>query len=266
MAEQQSVNTSIENRVAVVTIDRPPVNALNTQILNQLLATMTAILENSEARAVVLMGAGQRAFVAGADIHEIRQQADAQRAGEPVQREIIQKGQALCTCIESSPKPVIATINGDCLGGGLEVAMACHIRIAADSARFGQPEINLGLIPAWGGTIRLARLVGPGKAAELILSGRILGAEEAGRIGLVEAVVPANQLRETAMRMAGHIATKSALATRAALQALRHSAACGSAEALQMEEELFFSLLNTEDAYEGLLAFRDKRPPVFHDR
>ncbi|MGC8786760.1 MAG: enoyl-CoA hydratase-related protein, partial [Anaerolineae bacterium] len=171
MADRQYVKVSVEDRIATLTIDHPPANAFNEQTVNDLASAFEEVYNNPEVKAIIITGAGQFAFVAGADINEIKAQIDLARAGQPVKRDLIVKGQQLFNRIEQSTKPVIAAINAVCLGGGMELAMACHIRIASDTARFGQPEVNLGLLPAWGGTARLPRLVGRGKAIELILTG-----------------------------------------------------------------------------------------------
>jgi enoyl-CoA hydratase/carnithine racemase len=204
--------------------------------------------------------------VAGADINEIKAQIDLGRAGEEVKRDLIEDGQNLFTRIERSTKPVIAAINAICLGGGLELAMACHMRIASDTARFGQPEVSLGLLPAWGGTARLPRLVGRGKAIELTLTGDMITAQEAARVGLVNKAVPAGQVVKTAVNLAKKINSKSAVTIAAILEAINHGMECSLEEALSLEADKFVLLCSTEDGFEGVSAFLEKRQPKFQDK
>lgn len=266
MADLQYVKISIEERIAVLTIDHPPANAFSEQTVADLSSAFDQVLANPEVKAIIITGAGQFAFVAGADINEIKQQIDAGRAGKEVKRELIVKGQALFNKIEKSNKPVIAAINAVCLGGGQELAMACHMRIASDTARFGQPEVSLGLLPAWGGTARLPRIVGRGKAIELILTGDMVPAQEAARLGLVNKVVPAGQVVKTAMDLAKKITAKSGLATAAILEAINHGMEGSLLDALKLEEDKFVALCGTEDGFEGVTAFLTKRQPKFQDK
>jgi enoyl-CoA hydratase len=266
MAERQYVKVSVEDRIAVLTIDHPPANAFSEQTVKDLASAFDEVTANSEVKTVIVTGAGQFAFVAGADINEIKQQIDLGRAGKEVKRDLIVAGQKLFTRIEQSTKPVIAAINAICLGGGLELAMACHMRVASDTARFGQPEVSLGLLPAWGGTARLPRLVGRGKAIELTLTGDMITAQEAARLGLVNKVVPAGQVVKTARDLAKKINSKSAMATGAILEAINHGMETGLAEALKLEEDKFVELCSTEDGYEGVAAFLEKRQPKFQDK
>jgi enoyl-CoA hydratase/carnithine racemase len=211
-------------------------------------------------KAVVITGAG-RFFVAGADIRVL--------AGIPSSREgeeMALVGQAILNKIEAFGKPVIAAINGVCLGGGLELAMCCHIRLAAEGARLGQPEINLGIMPGFGGTQRLARLIGHSKAMELILTGDSISAQEAKELGLVTQVVAAEGLLRQAQGLARRIAFKGRLAVRAALQAIQQGTDLGLREGLALEAKLFGGLCDTEDKKEGLAAFLEKRQPRFSDR
>ncbi len=266
MADLQYVKVSVEDRTAILTIDHPPANAFNEQTVKDLGAAFDQVLADSEVKAIIITGAGQFAFVAGADINEIKLQIDAGRAGKEVKRDLITEGQQLFNRIEKSHKPVIAAINAICLGGGLELAMACHMRIASDTARFGQPEVNLGLLPAWGGTARLPRLVGRGKAIELTLTGDMLTAQEAARLGLVNKVVPAGQVVKTASDLAKKINSKSGMATAAILEAINHGLECSLQEALDLEADKFVHLCMTEDGYEGVSAFLEKRQPKFQDK
>ena len=266
MAERQYVKVSVEDRIAILTIDHPPANAFNAQTIADLASAFKEVSEDSDVKVIIITGAGQFAFVAGADINEIKEQIDIGRAGNEVKGELISEGQALFNEIELSAKPVIAAVNAICLGGGLELAMACHIRIAADTARFGQPEVSLGLLPAWGGTARLPRLIGRGKAIELILTGDMIKAQEAARLGLVNSVVPSGQVVRAATGLAKKIASKSAVATAAILEAVSHGMEVGLLDALALEKTKFIELCFSEDAYEGVSAFLEKRQPKFKDK
>jgi enoyl-CoA hydratase len=208
---------------------------------------------------LIVTGAGDKAFIAGADISEF----DGRTA--LTQREAM-KGLRIFTAVEEFPKPVIAMINGFCLGGGLEFALACDVRIAADTAKLGQPEINLGIIPGGGGTQRLTRLVGEGKSMELILTGDLIDATEAKAIGLVNDVVPASQLRERVRTLAARIAEKSPIALRMAKEAVKTAARMNLREGLDRETDLFSLTFASEDKNEGVRAFLEKRKPDFKGR
>jgi enoyl-CoA hydratase len=266
MAEWQFIRTEIEDTIAVLTIDHPPVNSFNTQVVTELGEAIDELLANDEVKAVVLTGGGTNAFVAGADIPEIKGLLDEPGDGHAAAREFIEKGQAVHLKIEKATKPVIAAINGFCLGGGLELAMACHIRICSDRAQLGQPEINLGIIPGWGGTQRLARIVGKGKALELILTGDRIRAQEAYRIGLVNKVVPTGAVLKEARGLARKIVSKSKFPIAATLRAVTEGLAVTIEEGLKIEAEQFVGLAETEDIHEGINAFLEKRQPEFSDR
>lgn len=262
MAEIEFIKTKIEERVALVTIDRPPVNALNQKAMAELDATLQNLAQNAEVKAIVLTGEGKNlTFIAGADVKEIAALQSVREA-----EEVARKGQAILNQIERMTKPVIAAVNSVCLGGGNELAMACHLRIASDRARFGQPEINLGIIPGFGGTQRLARLVGPSKARELILTGDMITAQEALRIGLVDRVVPDGELLRQALGLAKKIASKSAVSVSRAQRAIREGMEKSLEEGLEHEVKLFGEIVESKDMREGVRAFFEKRQPKFEDQ
>ena len=263
MAEYQYVHLSVEDRTVILTIDHPPANALNSQVLTELEAAFDEATANDQVKVIIITGAGQF-FVAGADINEINAVKDDPEAAMA----LLRKGQNLFMKIERSKKPVIAAINGRfALGGGNELAMACHIRIAEDSVQFGQPEIRLGIMPGWGGTQRLPRLVGKGKALELLLTGDNIKAQEAYRLGLVNKVVPVGSVVREAKRMARVISTWSALPIGAILTAVNEGLQEEELEeALEIEMRQFATLQGSEDMVEGLQAFLEKRRPQFKDR
>ncbi|HEY0544203.1 MAG TPA: enoyl-CoA hydratase-related protein, partial [Pyrinomonadaceae bacterium] len=242
-------------RVAIVTINRPEKrNALNIQTREEGAQVLEELRDDDSVGVVVFTGAGDKAFIAGADISEF--------AGRTAltQREVM-LGRSLFTAIDSFPKPVIAMVNGYCLGGGCELALACDLRIASETASFGQPEINLGIIPGGGGTQRLTRLVGEGKAMELILSGEIIDAHTAYNIGLVNTVVPAADLAAKTMELANRIAEKSPIALRMAKEAVKLASRSNLDEGLRREVDLFALCFSSEDKDEGVNAFLEKRKP-----
>jgi len=244
-------------RVAIITINRPEKrNALNIQTRIEGSRVLDELRADEQIRVVVITGAGEKAFIAGADIAEFAGRTSI------TQREVMLE-RSLFNAIDSFPKPVIAMINGYCLGGGCELALACDIRIASETASFGQPEINLGIIPGGGGTQRLTRLIGEGKAMELILSGEIIDAKTALAMGLVNHVVPADELESQTMEMANRIAAKSPIALRLAKEAVRIASRSNLDEGLRREVDLFALCFSTEDKDEGVRAFLEKRKPVF---
>lgn len=247
-----------EGAVTTITLNRPKVlNALNAQTLDELTTAFEAVAADAETRVVILTGAGDKSFVAGADINELAVQT-------PVGgRDHARRGQRLFDRIERLGKPVVAAVNGFALGGGCELAMACTMRIAADTARFGQPEINLGIIPGYAGSQRLPRLVGRGRAQELLLTGDMIGADEAHRIGLVNRVVPAPQLMDEVRKLAQTLATKAPVAVRYILDAVASGADMAFAEAEDHEATLFGLVSTTDDMREGTRAFLEKRKPTF---
>ena len=256
-------NLLVERRggVATLTINRPKVlNALNIATISELDDAFAAFARDEETRAIVVTGSGEKAFVAGADINELAAQTpDSARA-------LAARGQAVFARIEDLGKPVIAAINGYALGGGCELAMACTLRLAADTAKIGQPEIQLGIMPGYGGTQRLPRLVGAGKALELMLLGTPVDAHEALRIGLVNRVVPHQALLPDAQALAATLAGQPPLAIRAILEAVNRGAHLPLTDACALEAAHFGLLAATADMREGTRAFLEKRKPSFQGR
>ena len=247
--------------VATITLNRPKVlNALNRQVFDDLEVVFQGLAADFNIRVILLTGSGEKAFAAGADITELVH-SDSTTGERSALR-----GQAIMRLMETCGKPVIAAINGFALGGGCELAMACTYRLAADSARLGQPEIKLGLIPGYGGTQRLPRLIGPSATLRLLLTGDMVTAEEALRLGLVDQVVPAAALLETANALARKIAPLAPLAIAASIEAVRGGSHMPLDEALAFEARLFGHLCDTDDKREGTNAFLEKRPPVFTGR
>jgi enoyl-CoA hydratase len=248
--------------VAVVSVSRPDkLNALSDATLEELLAAFTGLRDDEGVRCVILTGgeAKRPAFVAGADIAELAGQ-------DPLAaRRRSRLGQSVCDLIEGLGKPVIAAVNGFALGGGLELALACHIRLAAEGAKLGLPEVTLGIIPGYGGTQRLPRLVGMGMALELITTGRMIDAEEARSLGLVNRVLPPAELLPAANELAGKIAANGPIAVRLALDAALRGASLPLAAGLAGEQELFALVSSTADMREGLKAFLEKRPAQFRN-
>ncbi len=249
---------SINNRIATVTINRPDkLNALNAQCKDELKKLFADIKTNTDVDAVILTGSGEKAFIAGTDIGELTT-LDAVSG-----KAFAEGGQSIFDQIQHLGKPVIAAINGYALGGGCELALACHIRIASENAKFGQPEVNLGIIPGYGGTQRLARLIGVGKATEMILTGNQITAQEALNIGLVNNVVSQAELLPTAEAIAKTIVGKGQLAVRMSLKAINASMEMPLSEGLKVEASLFGECCNTQDAKEGVKAFLEKRAAKF---
>jgi enoyl-CoA hydratase/carnithine racemase len=247
--------------IAYVTVNRPKVlNALNMATMEELRRVFTAIKEDREVRAVILTGAGEKAFIAGADISEL------QKHNAVEGKEYTHRGQSVLDLIENLGKPVIACINGFALGGGCEISMACTIRIASENAKLGQPEVKLGIIPGYGGTQRLPRLVGKGMAMQLVLTGDMITAQEALRIGLVNEVVAPAELIPRAEALAKKIAANAPLAVQYAMEAVNKGLEMTLAEGLYLEATLFGVSCATEDKREGTTAFLEKRPPQFKGR
>lgn len=244
--------------VAIVTVNRPDkLNALNQRVMKELGACFEGLRDDDDVRVVILTGAGEKAFVAGADINELAVQT-------PVQgKETSLAGQRILDAIENLGKPVIAAVNGYALGGGCELAMACTLRIASENARFGQPEVKLGIIPGYAGTQRLPRLVGKGLAHQMILTGDPITAAEAYRIGLVNQVVPLNELMAAAEALAHKIMANAPLAVKFAMEAVNHGMEMTTAQGEFLEATLFGLCCTTADMKEGTRAFLEKRPAKF---
>ena len=260
MAEDQVVLTEIDGHVATVTINRPDkLNALNANVRSRFVAAFDALRTNDEVRVVIITGAGEKSFVAGADIGEFEGRS-------PVDQFRVMKSFGIVDVVDTFPKPVIAAINGFCLGGGCELAMGCDIRIASDKAKLGQPEVNLGILPGAGGSQRLPRLVGMGTAYKMLFSGEMVRADEALRIGLVDEVVPADQLTDRAHALAATIASKSPVALQLIKEAVRAAVRMPLDEGLRLETTLFGLAFSSEDKVEGVKAFLDKREPKFTGR
>ena len=248
----------VRNKIAFVTINRPDkLNALNDATLDELEQCFNSIKKDGAINVVVITGKGEKAFVAGADISELH------NLDVVAGKTFAEKGQQVFNLIEKLGKPVIAAVNGYALGGGCELALACHIRMASDRAKFGQPEVNLGIIPGYGGTQRLTRLINSGISAELILTGDLIDANEAFRIGLVSKVYAAEELMEKATELAEKISSKGQVAIRMALRSIVSCDDLPDAEGQNLESSLFSICCGTEDFKEGTLAFLEKRKPNF---
>lgn len=256
----QLTRTSAADGVATLAIANPPMNVLSRAVFQEIAAAFDSFRADQAVRAVVLTGEGAH-FAAGADVKEFVGVTDP-AVGEANALE----AHHLASAIEEGDLPVIAAIHGYCLGGGCELALACHLRIAADTARIGQPEIKIGIMPGMGGTVRLPRLVGPAKALELLWTGEPVSAAEAHRIGLVNAVVPEADLKRQAAGLARRIAAMSRLSVVRILRSVREGWARPTAEASRLEAKLFGELMGTSDKREGVAAFLEKRPPRFTDR
>ena len=257
----QTLLLDIKDNIAVVTLNRPDkLNALNEQTINDLDSIFDELKENELVYVVVLTGSGEKAFVAGADIKELNK-LDMISA-----KEFAEKGQAVFNKIDKFDKPVIAAVNGFALGGGCELALACHIRLASDNAKFGQPEVNLGIIPGYGGSQRLARLINTGRAMEYILTADMISADEAYRIGLVNKVYTQNELLDKAIEMAKKITMKGQQAIRMAVKAVKAVDQMSLKEGQNLEASLFALCCGTEDFKEGTSAFLEKRKPEFKNK
>lgn len=257
----QFLKVKIEEQIAVVTLDNPPVNILTSKVIEEIDQCFKTLEEDKSVKVIVFTSAGTNAFIAGADIKEIAQINSPDQA-----RKLALMGQSVLNRIEDSKKITIAAVHGVCVGGGCELVMAFHLRVASERAKFGQPEINLGIIPGFGGTQRLARLAGLAKARELILTGDMINAQEAFRIGLVNRVVPDGELIKQTMGLAKKIASKSAVSLQCAELAMRQGIEMKLKDGLNHEAEMFAKVAQSEDMKEGVKAFLEKRQPKFTDR
>jgi len=244
--------------IATITLNRPEaLNAFSREVADEVLQALEDVRNDENVRVVILTGAGEKAFSAGADIKAMKGM-NALKA-----RELSLMGERICTALENLEKPVIAAINGYALGGGLEVAMSCDMRIASENARVGQTEINIGLIPGWGGTQRLTRLVGATKAKELVYTGKIIDAKTAEQLGIVNMVVPADKFKETVKQFASELAQKAPVALKVAKALINKGAEISLDAAIALEREGFGVVASTEDLQEGVSAFTEKRKPTF---
>jgi enoyl-CoA hydratase len=261
MADLTYVRVEWDGDLAIVTVDRQEkLNALNAEVVREIGEVFGSLRDDDAVRGVILTGAGQKAFVAGADISELATMDSV--SGVRVSRD----GQDVFRQIERFPKPVLAAVGGYALGGGCELALACHMRVASERARFGLPEVGLGIIPGYGGTIRLARLIGLGRAIELTLTGDMLDAERAHAIGLVSAVVSPDDLLGEAKTLLRKVTKNGPVAVRMALESIYRGLDTATAEALDFESSLFGLLASTDDMREGMEAFLEKRKPDFKGR
>lgn len=257
MAKYETITVEKRGKVGVITINRPDkLNALNSQVHLDGTAALDELKNDNEINVVVITGAGEKSFVAGADISEFENHT-------PVSQRAVFQGRSLFNSIDVFPKPVIAMINGFCLGGGNELALACDIRVCSDNARFGQPEINLGLIPGGGGTQRLTRLIGEGRAMEIMLTGDMINAEKALSYGLVNYVFTQEELAAKTFELADKIADKAPIALQLAKEAVKFASKSNLDEGLRREVDLFALCFSTEDKVEGVSAFLNKRKPEF---
>jgi enoyl-CoA hydratase len=255
------VGLETRGRVALITLDRPErLNTLSPDMLDDLAARLGEVEADEGIGAAVLIGAGDKAFSAGADVSLVRE-------ASPIEaREFAGRGHATLDRVEALPKPVVAAVNGYALGGGCELALACDVRLASDRAQLGLPEVTLGIFPGWGGTQRLPRLIGPGRAKELIFTGRRVGAEEALALGLVDRVHPHDELLDAALELAGEMAAKPGWAVAASKAMINRAGDGDQAGNLARELDLFSLAFATEDQREGMAAFFEKRPPQFRGR
>ncbi|MFC1550301.1 enoyl-CoA hydratase/isomerase family protein [Candidatus Neomarinimicrobiota bacterium] len=254
------IQVSIQDHIAILMINRPEtMNAMNLDVIAELHQAVERAINNSEIGVIIITGFGDVAFVAGADIKAMQTMNynEALEFGE--------NGQKMTITIENSPKPVIAAVNGYALGGGCEIALACHVRIASSNARFSQPEVNLGIIPGWGGTQRLPRLIGKGKAIELIAGGAMISADEALSIGLVNHVTSPDELMNYCLNLAGNILKNGPTAIAAALKCVNTGLDATLLQGLRYEVETFASLFGSDEQKEGIIAFLKKRKPKFRN-
>jgi enoyl-CoA hydratase len=261
MSDLKHLRVEWDGDLAVVTVDRQEkLNALNAEVVREIGQVLESLRDDAHVRGVIITGAGEKAFVAGADIGELARM-DALTAVD-----LSRQGQSVFLAIERFPKPVLAAVGGYALGGGCELALACHLRIASDNARFGLPEVGLGILPGYGGTVRLSRLVGLGRAIEITLTAEMITAERAREMGLVSEVVPRAELMPKAKELLRKVTRNGPVAVRLALESVYRAVDTATQEALDHEAALFSLLASTADMKEGLAAFLEKRKPAFKGR
>jgi len=258
---EKKCSYTVSDGVAIMTVDNPPVNALSAPVLADIHEAVQNALADDTVRVVVFTGAGDKSFIAGADISEFGILTDKESASG-----FLEFGQDVTNLMEAADKPFIAAVNGFCLGGGMEFAMACHIRLADEKAQIGLPEIKLGIIPGYGGTQRTPRFIGKARALELILSGNFLSGAQAADYGIVNRVTPAGTVLEEAVKLAKTIAAKSRMNIRAALKAVNQGMEMPLMDGMKLERDLFGELCESEDKVEGVTAFLEKRASKFSDR
>jgi enoyl-CoA hydratase len=259
--KNELLDVGIADGIALVRVNRPDkLNALNAAVMDEMAQTFDALRVDAAVRGVLVTGAGEKAFVAGADIAELARMSPLEGV------EVSRKGQQVFRMLETMPKPTIAAINGFALGGGLELALACHMRTASSKARFGLPEVRLGIIPGYGGTVRLPRLVGRGRALELILSGEMIDAAEAHRIGLVNRIHEPDELLAETRALLAKIVANGPVALALAIESVDHAQGTHTEDGLHLESDLFGLLAGTDDMHEGMTAFLEKRTPTFRSR
>lgn len=260
MSDYQTITLEKRGRVAILTINRPDkLNALNSTVHAEGVAALDELKKDNEIRVVIITGAGEKSFIAGADISEFEGQT-------PVTQRNLFHEETFFNSLDAFPKPVIAMINGFCLGGGNELALACDLRVCSEGARFGQPEINLGIMCGGGGTQRLTHLIGEGRAMEMMLTGDMIDAETAYKFGLVNHVYPKEELEAKTMALAETIAEKAPIALQLSKEAVKFASRSNLDEGLRREVDLFAICFSTEDKKEGVAAFLEKRKPVFKGR
>lgn len=260
MSTYETITVERRGAVAVLAINRPDkLNALNKQVHSDGVAALDELRQDASIRVLIITGTGQKSFIAGADISEFQDQT-------PVTQRATFREKTLFNSIDNIPKPVIAMVNGFCLGGGNELALACDLRVCSETARFSQPEINLGIMPGGGGTQRLSRLVGEGRAMEIMMMGDMIDAQTAYNFGLVNHVYPAAELEEKTMELANKIAEKAPIAVQLVKEAVKFASRSNLDEGLRREVDLFTICFSTEDKQEGVSAFLEKRKPVFKGR
>lgn len=261
MGDWNNVRIERDGEIGILVVDRQEkLNALNPDVIRELGEAHRELVEDDRILGIVVTGAGEKAFVAGADIGVLKEMDTLDGV------EVSRQGQEVFRAIERSPKPVLAAVGGYALGGGFELALACHLRVASDDARFGLPEVGLGIIPGYGGTVRLSRIVGLGRAVEMTLTADMITAQKAEVMGLVSRVVPRDELMDAALELMGTITANGPVAIRLAMESIYNALDASTAEAMDLESSLFGVLASTDDMREGMAAFMEKRDPDFEGR